>query len=145
MLHRRTAILTLMMSLFLAALPGFAQDAEGVLAAPEALARQQAGKLTLIDIRQPEEWRQTGVAKGAKGISMRHPQGPQGFLQELTAAVGGDKNAPIGLICRTGNRTTAMQKALRDVGFTRVFNVKEGMAGSAAGPGWLARGLPLQP
>lgn len=144
MLHRRTAILTLMMTLALAALPAFAQDTEGVLAAPEALARQQAGKLTLIDIRQPEEWRQTGVAKGAKGISMRHPQGPSGFLQELTAAVGGDKNAPIGLICRTGNRTTAMQKALRDVGFTQVFNVKEGMAGSAAGPGWLARGLPLQ-
>lgn len=127
------------------ALPVAAQDAEGVITATDALARQQAGKLTLIDIRQPEEWRQTGMAKGAKGISMRHPQGPNGFLQELTAAVGGDRNAPIGLICRTGNRTTAMHKALREVGFTQVFNIKEGMAGSAAGPGWLARGLPVQP
>lgn len=143
MLHRRTVLL-IFSAFALVGVSALAQDAESVLSAPDALARQQTGKLTLIDIRQPEEWRQTGMAKGAKGISMRHPQGPNGFLQELMTAVGGDKNAPIALICRTGNRTTAMHKALREVGFTQVFNVKEGMAGSAAGPGWLARGLPVQ-
>jgi DNA-directed RNA polymerase alpha subunit len=53
-------------------------------------------------------------------------------------------DAPIGLICRTGNRTTHMQKVLQDAGFTQVINIKEGMVGSAAGPGWLARGLPVE-
>jgi rhodanese-related sulfurtransferase len=48
------------------------------------------------------------------------------------------------LICRTGNRTTQVQRYLEAQGFTQVFNVREGMAGSAAGPGWLRRGLPLQ-
>jgi len=29
-------------------------------------------------------------------------------------------------------------------GFMQVYNVKEGMVGSAAGPGWLKRGLPVE-
>jgi rhodanese-related sulfurtransferase len=66
------------------------------------------------------------------------------FMDDLLAAVDGDKDAPIAIICRTGNRTTFTQRALMKQGFTNVFNVKEGMAGSGAGPGWLRRGLPVQ-
>jgi rhodanese-related sulfurtransferase len=33
---------------------------------------------------------------------------------------------------------------LREAGFTQVYNIKEGMMGSSAGPGWIARGLPLE-
>ena len=54
------------------------------------------------------------------------------------------ENAPIALICRTGNRTTQVQRYLQSQGFTNVYNVKEGMAGSGAGPGWLKRGLPVE-
>lgn len=114
------------------------------LTAPEAFAQAQAGKLTLIDIRRPDEWRQTGVAKDALRINMAHPQGTSGFVQQVAAELGGKRDTPIGLICRTGNRTTHMQRALRDAGFTQVYNVREGMAGSAAGPGWIARGLPVE-
>jgi hypothetical protein len=35
------------------------------LTAPEAAAAVAAGKVTLIDIRTPPEWKETGVAKGA--------------------------------------------------------------------------------
>lgn len=115
------------------------------LSAPAAHQQAQAGQLTLIDIRRPDEWRQTGVAAGAVRINMVHPQGPSGFVQQVAAEVGGDKDAPIGLICRTGNRTTQMQRALQEAGFTRVYNIQEGMVGSAAGPGWIARGLPVEP
>jgi len=114
------------------------------LAAPDAYAQAQAGKLTLIDIRRPDEWKQTGVAKDALQINMAHPQGTAGFVQQVTAELGGDKNAPIGLICRTGNRTTHMQQVLREAGFAQVYNIKEGMVGSGAGPGWIARGLPVE-
>ena len=38
-----------------------------------------------------------------------------------------------------------MQKELEARGFTRVYNVKEGMVGSGAGPGWIKRGLPVEP
>ncbi len=111
--------------------------------APEAYEAVKNGKLTLIDIRTPPEWKQTGVAPGAARINMIHPQGAAGFLNEVLAKVGGDKTAPIALICRTGNRTTQVQRFLQAQGFTQVYNIKEGMAGSGAGPGWLARKLPV--
>ena len=119
-------------------------QAEPDLGAPEAAARAQSGKLTLIDIRTPPEWKETGVARGAKLINMQHPQGAPGFTNALLEKLGGDKNAPIALICRTGNRTTQVQRYLQSQGFTQVYNIKEGMAGSAAGPGWLKRGLPVE-
>lgn len=131
-------------ALMLLSLSACSRDSGPTLAAPDAYAQAAAGKLTLIDIRRPEEWRQTGVARGALQINMAHPQGTPGFVQQVAAEVGGDRSAPIGLICRTGNRTTQMQHALREAGFTRVYNIKEGMAGSSAGPGWLARGLPVE-
>lgn len=120
------------------------QDSGPTLTAPEAHTQAQAGKLTLIDIRRPDEWKQTGVAQGALEINMAHPQGATGFVEQVAAELGGKRDAPIGLICRTGNRTTQMQRVLKDAGFTQVYNIKEGMVGSGAGPGWIARGLPTQ-
>jgi len=115
------------------------------LSAPEAYQRQQAGELLLIDIRRPDEWRQTGIAEGALRLDMRHPGGPQGFAQAILQQVEGNHDAPIGIICRTGNRTTQMQAALRKLGFTQIYNIREGMVGSAAGPGWIRQGLPVVP
>ena len=111
--------------------------------APDAAAAVAGGKITLIDIRTPPEWKETGVAKGARRVNMLHPQGAAGFVEQLLGEIKGDRNTPIALICRTGNRTTQVQRYLQSVGFTQVYNVKEGMAGSAAGPGWLKRGLPV--
>lgn len=115
------------------------------MAAPDAAAAVSAGRLTLIDIRTPPEWKETGVARGAKRINMLHPQGAPGFVDQLLGEVKGDRNAPIALICRTGNRSSQVQRYLQSVGFTQVHNVNEGMTGSAAGPGWLKRGLPVEP
>ncbi len=117
--------------------------AESDLSAPDALAAARAGELRLIDIRTPTEWRQTGVVPGAGRVDFY--RGPDALTQGILQAVKGDKDAPVGLICRTGNRTTQAQKYLQGQGFTRVYNVKEGMAGSAAGPRWIKRGLPIDP
>lgn len=116
--------------------------AEPDLTAPEAFVAASEGKVRLIDIRTPQEWRQTGVAPGAGRVDFY--RGPEVLLQSILQITGGDRNAPIALICRTGNRTTHAQKYLQSVGFTQVYNVKEGMAGSAAGPGWLKRELPVE-
>ena len=118
--------------------------AEPDLSAPAAAARAQSGKLTLIDIRTPPEWKETGVATGARQVNMLHPQGAAGFVEQLLGELKGDRNAPIALICRTGNRTTQVQRYLQSVGFTQVYNIKEGMAGSGSGPGWIKRGLPVE-
>lgn len=111
------------------------------LSAPEALAAAQAGKVKLIDIRTPAEWRETGTAPGAGRVDFY--RGPQVLTQYLEQQTKGDKNAPIALICRTGNRTAQAQRYLQSLGYTQVWNVKEGMKGSTAGPGWLKRGLPV--
>ena len=120
------------------------RDSGPVLAAPDAYAQAQAGKLTLIDVRHTEEW-QTGVAKGALRIDMTNSQGEAGFIQKVSTALEGNRSTPIALISLTGNRGSNAQQVLREAGFTHVYNVKEGMMGSSAGPGWIARGLPLEP
>ncbi|HQT30800.1 MAG TPA: rhodanese-like domain-containing protein [Thiobacillus sp.] len=129
----------------LVTLTACSQDSGPTLTAPDAYARAQAGTLTLIDIRHPDEWRQTGVAKGALRIDMTDTQGEAGFVQRVATKMGDGKNAPIGLLSLGGNRAANAQKVLREAGFTQVYNVKEGMDGSSAGPGWIARGLPMQP
>jgi rhodanese-related sulfurtransferase len=116
--------------------------ADAVMSAPEAFAAAREGRALLIDIRTPQEWRETGVAPGAARVDFY--RGPQVLLDSVLRLVEGDRTKPIALICRTGNRTTQAQKFLQQQGFTRVYNVREGMAGSAAGPGWLARGLPVE-
>jgi rhodanese-related sulfurtransferase len=112
-------------------IPAFAATGLEV-SAPDALAQLKAGKLILVDIRTPDEWKQTGVAQGAMRLDMQHPKGAPGFMDDLLKLTKGDKNAPVALICRTGNRTTQVQRYLEAQGFTQVFNVREGMAGSAA-------------
>jgi rhodanese-related sulfurtransferase len=116
--------------------------AEPDMSAAQAYAALSAGKIMLIDIRTPQEWRQTGVAPGTGRVDFY--SGPAVLLQSVLQMVGGDNTAPVALICRTGNRTTHAQQFLRAQGFTQVYNVKEGMAGSAAGSGWLRRGLPVE-
>lgn len=116
--------------------------AEGVIDAPTAYERQQAGALTVIDIRRPDEWRATGIPDGGKAITMHDPAGHQAFMEKVLAGVEGDKNAPIGLICASGVRSTWASTYLARAGFTNVFNIKEGMLGRGRAPGWIERGLP---
>ena len=115
------------------------------ISATEAQTLFERGEITFIDIRRPDEWRQTGVAKGVTRINMQHPQGLQGFAQEVFDTVGGDLDAPIVLICRTGSRTGRLQPILTQAGFTNVRHVPEGMLGSRRSPGWIAQGLPTEP
>ncbi|EXJ15901.1 rhodanese-like domain-containing protein [Imhoffiella purpurea] len=123
---------------------GCAQAAGPQISPTEALDMANRGELTLIDVRTPIEWRQTGVAPMAHRIDMQDPKGPDGFARHVLDEVGGDKSAPIGLICRTGNRSRYMQQELLSRGFTHVYDVEEGMAGNPNGPGWIRRGLPVQ-
>ena len=112
--------------------------ASPTLDAETAFQRTNSGELLLIDIRQPEEWAGTGSAEGAQRLDLRR----EDFLDRLSALVDGDHSRPIALICARGRRAARTAQALTDAGFTNVLDVSEGMLGSSAGPGWLARGLP---
>jgi rhodanese-related sulfurtransferase len=121
-----------------AAFPVLANDVQ-LLTAVEAHEKMKSGAITLIDVREPVEWAESGVAEGAARINMRNPElGPM-----LMAAVDGDRDAPIALICRTGARSQAVADAMAQAGFTNVYSVGDGMFGSSRGPGWLRSGLPL--
>ena len=116
--------------------------AEPDLSAPQAFERSKQGGLLIIDIRTPEEWRETGVIPGARRVDFY--RGPDVLLKSVLQMVNGDRNAPIALVCHSGSRTIQAQRFLQAQGFTQVYNVREGMAGSAAGPGWLHRPLPVE-
>ena len=118
------------------------QSRPAMLAVGDAHRKAQAGEVVLVDIRTPEEWKETGVATSAHAISMH--QDPRAFLRGLDAALGGDRSRPVALICRTGNRSSQLQAELRRAGYTNVIDVSEGMAGSRAGQGWLKAGLPAR-
>jgi len=132
---RRIAFLVLLLGAITA-------QAEPDLSAPQAFERSNQGGLLIIDIRTPEEWRETGVIPGARRVDFY--RGPDVLLKSVLQMVNGDRNAPIALVCHSGSRTIQAQRFLQAQGFTQVYNVREGMAGSAAGPGWLHRPLPVE-
>lgn len=111
------------------------------LDAPQAHAAAQQGDILLIDIRTPEEWANTGIGEGARPLDMRRPD----FVAALDALAAGDRARPIALICARGVRSARVSKALTESGFSHIIDVPEGMLGSFAGPGWLKRGLPVEP
>lgn len=116
--------------------PGF----EGTgMTPPEAHEAAVAGKVLLVDIRRPEEWRKTGVGEGAHPLDMRR----EDFVEALLALTGGDRSRPVALICASGARSDRTSLKLEKAGFTRIIDVPEGMTGSRAGPGWVARNLPV--
>lgn len=109
------------------------------LTAPDAHKLAVSGKITLVDIRTPYEWAETGSGQGAHRLDMRRDD----FLRQLVHLVGGDPKRVVAIICAHGHRSLRMSRALRNAGFERISDVPEGMAGSRAGPGWIARKLPL--
>lgn len=109
------------------------------LTVAEAHARARDGSVTLIDIRRPDEWTETGIGEGAHPLDMRRDD----FDTALAALVSGDRAAPVAIICARGVRSARVASRLAAAGFTHVIDVPEGMLGSSAGPGWLGAHLPV--
>lgn len=100
----------------------------------EAHQRQQNGAAILVDVRGPSEWAQTGVAKGAHRIEMGAPD----LVARIEALRKREPGKAVDLICRSGNRSRSVQRALADLGWHEVFNVKGGTSS------WMAAQLPMQ-
>ena len=137
----RTSIAAILLSL---ACIVAAEAGEPTIGADDAFRMAAAGEITLIDIRSPQEWRQSGVPQGALAITMHNPKGPQAFYEQVLAAIGNDKSKAIAVLCARGNRSNWAQGFLRQAGFTNVLDMSEGMFGRGAKPGWLKRGLPVK-
>jgi rhodanese-related sulfurtransferase len=95
----------------------------------EARMAFEAGRATLIDIREPAE-HATGVAAGAKLL-------PMSQLAQRIGEVPADPAKPVLLICNTQNRSSAVLRALRERGYPHVRYVHGGMSE------WARRGWPM--
>jgi rhodanese-related sulfurtransferase len=97
------------------------------------VSREEAKKLVedgaqLVDVRADHEW-EAGHIEGATHLP----------LAELAERVGEvDKDRPVVLYCRGGNRSTMATDALTDAGYDAV-KLSEGIVG------WSKAGLPLAP
>lgn len=104
----------------------------------------RANRITLVDIRQPEEWSATGVAEGAILVTMHQPIDE--FIAQLSRhGIAPDSERPVALICARGVRSRWLQHQLIERGYRNVLDVTDGMLGSPGGDGWLASRLPVRP
>ncbi len=101
----------------------------------QGLAEMIAKGVKVVDIRRPEEWRQTGVVEGSHLLTAFDqfgrvvPDFPSAF-QELAA-----KDEPVVLICRTGSRTATLARALAEqLEYGKIYNVTDGITR------WIAEG-----
>ena len=131
------------LALLLISMPAFAGG--GTLSAQTAWRMAQGGEITVIDIRSPAEWRQTGIPRGARKVTIHDRNGVKGFVRAMTRTVGGDRTAPSAVICAHGNRSTRAHAILETAGFTNVYNILEGMQGRHKAKGWILNGLPMEP
>jgi phage shock protein E len=88
-------------------------------AAPEQTAEKASAyadeDITWIDVRTPEEFAGRAVSKA---INIPHTE-----ITDKIAAVVADKNAPIYVYCRSGNRSGKAKAALEEIGYTNVINL----------------------
>jgi len=84
--------------------------------------------IPIVDIRRPEEWRETGILKGAITIMFFNKDGEfntEKFLKELNSKV--DTKKIFAIICRTANRTGDVSKFLsKEYGY-KVIDLQGGM------------------
>jgi rhodanese-related sulfurtransferase len=82
----------------------------------------------IFDVRRSEEWKQTGVIDNSQLLTFVDARGklnPE-FLPQFTSKI--DKDDPVILICRTGNRTGQLARYLvEEMGYTNVYNVRNGI------------------
>lgn len=82
--------------------------------------------MIIVDIRTEGEWMQTGIVPGSKTIVFFDERGgydAEGFLKQIDAL--GGKEVEIGLICRTGARTSQVAGFMKQQG----YNVKNLVGG----------------
>ena len=92
--------------------------------------------VTVIDVRTPGEWKQTGIVEGSIPIMFfdekRKPLTQQ-WMQEASKYIQPDSQ--VVLICRSGNRSRIIGNFLvKQHGYSNIYNVSRGIKD------WMAKG-----
>lgn len=98
----------------------------------------QDGKLVLVDVRTEDEWRASGVAKGALPISMLDAN----FINRIAQIRQENPEKTIAFICASGMRSSFVKVELVKRGFENIFSVYGGTTGNGDA-GWIKDGLPV--
>ena len=108
-------------------------------------AKEMSNKLIIIDVRNTEEWKETGIIPNSLLIQMLSAGRTirKEYISELLIALGGDKDIKAAIICHSGGRSSATVELLKNEGFNNIFNISEGMVGNGSTTGWINRNLPL--
>jgi rhodanese-related sulfurtransferase len=89
----------------------------------------QAQGVTIIDVRRPDEWSETGIVEGSHGITFFDAKGgydANAWLTELSELVKPDE--PFVLICARGVRSSKIAELLdKRLGYSAVHNVTDGI------------------
>lgn len=109
---------------------GGAQAQNVTLLSPSGASLAADDSLLLIDIRTPEEWKQTGVIDGALLVTYSTPEA---FLTAVQPHLKPGQR--LGLICRSGNRTSRASQQIAPLFKGAIVDVQGGM-GRVLGQGY---------
>lgn len=116
---------------------------------------QQHPDALFVDVRMEIEYLYVGHPPGVVHIAWyEYPEmqaHPEQFVQQVIREIGGRRDAPVVLLCRSGKRTIDAGVALEQAGFTEVVNVVHGFEGDldehfkrGTVNGWRHDGLPWE-
>ncbi|MEO6004259.1 MAG: rhodanese-like domain-containing protein [Opitutus sp.] len=126
------ALLRLLSLFMVTATASYAADITKI-SPTEAAELVSAGKAVLVDVREPSEWAESGVAAPAELLPMSDFNGEQKLWRPFLAKNSGKQ---IILYCRSGNRSGKVAAKLAEQGAT--------VANSGAFKDWAAAGLPVR-
>ena len=121
---------------FLLLLATSSLQAEVINLSNPQLIKMMSDGIPVIDIRTPEEWKETGIIKGSHLMTFFDKKGNynlNAWLDKLSKIAGPDD--PFILICRSGNRTGQVSHFLDlKLNYSKVHHVTHGIKN------WIAEG-----
>lgn len=118
-------------ALILSANAGNGSGLPATLSPQQAYALYQNGEAFFLDVREPEEWQEYRVPNTTLI--------PLGQLSARVGEIPVPKDAPIVVVCRSGNRSDEGRDILRRAGFTNVTSMDGGLKT------WRQLGYPIEP
>lgn len=94
----------------------------------DVAARQRAGEIQLVDVREDQEWA-AGRVPGARHLAL---------AEVASQAATIDQERPVVFYCRMGSRSAMAASAFRRAGY-EAYSMDGGLTA------WAERGLPLEP
>lgn len=113
----------------------------GQLSPQQLTQLHQQKKALILDIRTPEEWKATGIIPNSHPLQFFDKKGnndPDKWLAEVKK-LQADKDQPIVLVCRSGNRSSMVGKLLtQKLKMNNIHHLSNGMSH------WLKSSQPVE-